>query len=391
MKEQQELKPKKPNILVRLVALLVTAALLLGALVLVVYRDELNLDALKRWFAYRHLETTESGEAAPFSHAGGNQVTFAYLENGVLMASDSGARYYSFSGELYAEEVWNLEHPVLTHSSRYGVAYDAGGQDLFVFQGVEEALHLTLDGGAELLSARVNDSGWLAVTAHGGGYRGYVTVYDSTYHTEDPQIQIRLSSTFVVDAAVSPDCQTVAIVTMGQEGGSFQTQIRFYPMDQREPSAVVSLGNTMVLELDYEDGLLWVLGEDQVSVVQEDGTIAGTYSLGRNYLKGCSLGGDGYALLLLGRYRAGAASQAVILGPDGTELASQALSSSVLAFDAAGRYVALLTGEDLDIYTSDFTPYSNLDHTQNARYLSLTDSGAALLANSQQAWLYLPT
>ena len=30
MKEQQELKPKKPNILVRLVALLVTAALLLG-------------------------------------------------------------------------------------------------------------------------------------------------------------------------------------------------------------------------------------------------------------------------------------------------------------------------------------------------------------------------
>ena len=147
----------------------------------------------------------------------------------------------------------------------------------------------------------------------------------------------------------------------------------------------------MVLELDYEDGLLWVLGEDQVSVVQEDGTIAGTYSLGRNYLKGCSLGGDGYALLLLGRYRAGAASQAVILGPDGTELASQALSSSVLAFDAAGRYVALLTGEDLDIYTSDFTPYSNLDHTQNARYLSLTDSGAALLANSQQAWLYLPT
>lgn len=49
MKEQQESKPKKPNILVRLIALLVTAALLLGALVLVVYRDRLNLDALARW------------------------------------------------------------------------------------------------------------------------------------------------------------------------------------------------------------------------------------------------------------------------------------------------------------------------------------------------------
>lgn len=390
MKEQQESKPKKPNILIRLIALLVTAALLLGALVLVVYRDRLNLDALARWFEYRNLETSESGEAAPFSHAGGKQADFAYLENGVLLTSDTGVRYYSFSGELYAEEVRSFEHPVMTHSGSCGVAYEAGGQDLFLFRGVEEAFHLSLDGEAELLSARVNDSGWLAVTSHGGGHRGTVTVYDSSYDTARPPIQINLSA-FIVDAAVSPDCQTVAIAVMGQEGGSFQSEIRFYPVDAQEPSAVVPLGNTMVLELDYEDGLLWVLGEDQVAAIQEEGTVAGVYTLGRDYLKGCSFGGEGYALLLLGRYQAGSAEEAVILGPDGAVLAAQNLAANVLDFDAAGRYVALLTGERLDIYTSDFTPYSSLDQIQNARYISLTSSGAALLANSQQAWLYLPS
>ena len=388
MKAQQESNGKKPNILVRLIALLVTAALLLGALALVVYRDELNLDALARWFEYRNLETSESGEAAPFSHAGGRQASFAYLENGVLMASDTGARYYSPSGELYAEEVRSLEHPVLTHSDSCGVVYDAGGQDLFLFRGVEEAFRLTLEGDGDLLSARVNDAGWLAVTAQESGYKGAVTVYDSTY--ERKIIQINLSSTFVVDAAVSPDCKTVAIVTMGQENGAFQSQIRFYPVDQKEPSATVSLGNTVALDLDYEDGLLWVLGEEQVFTIQEDGTVAGVYGLGRSYLKGCSFGGDGFALLLLGRYRAGPASQAVILGPDGEALAAQTLTSNVLDFDAAGRYAALLTGETLTICLSDFTGYGMLDHTQNARSVSLTDSGAALLANSQQAWLYLP-
>ena len=136
MNENQASNPKKPNILVRLIALLVTAALLLGALALVVYRDELNLDALKRWFDYRNLETSESGEAAPFSHAGGKQTAFAYLDNGVLLASDTGARYYSFSGELYAEEVRSFEHPVLTRSESCGVVYDAGGQDLFLFRGM---------------------------------------------------------------------------------------------------------------------------------------------------------------------------------------------------------------------------------------------------------------
>lgn len=127
MKEKEEgAKPQKSGFLVRLTALAATAALLLGALTLVVYRDRFNLDALRRWFEYRELETSETGEAEPFTHAGGEQASFAYLKNGVLMASATGARYYSFSGELYAEEVRNLEHPVLSASKEAGVVYDAG-------------------------------------------------------------------------------------------------------------------------------------------------------------------------------------------------------------------------------------------------------------------------
>ena len=368
MKEKEEgATPRRPGLLVRLTALAVTAALLLGALALVVYRDRFNLDALRRWFEYRELETSETGEAEPFTHAGGEQASFAYLKNGVLMASAAGARYYSLSGELYAEEVRNLEHPVLSASKEAGVVYDAGG---------------------ELLSARLNDAGWLAVTYQGGGHKGTDTVYDGTYTKEIIKINL---STFIVDAAVSPDCRTVAIVTMGQENGSFQSQIRFYPVDQKEPSATVPLGNMVVMDLDYEDGQLWVLGEDRVTTVSEDGSVTGSYSLGRNYLKGCSFGGDGFAVLLLSRYRAGSAGQAVVVGPDGTETASLTLPVNVLDLDAAGRYLALLSGERLEVYTSDLTPYSSLEHTQNARHLSLSDSGAALLANAQRAWLYLPS
>ena len=63
MNDRQEVPndKKKPNILVRLLAFLVTLALVFGAVTLVVYRDRLNLDALARWFEYRNLETSESG------------------------------------------------------------------------------------------------------------------------------------------------------------------------------------------------------------------------------------------------------------------------------------------------------------------------------------------
>ena len=108
MKDQttkQASASQKPNILVRLLALLVTAALALGALTLVVYRDQFNLDAVKRWLALRSVETDASGAAAPFTHAGGDSISFAYLEGGILQCSAAGAHYYSFSGDQSARPV----------------------------------------------------------------------------------------------------------------------------------------------------------------------------------------------------------------------------------------------------------------------------------------------
>ena len=380
---------KKPNILVRLLALLVTAALLLGALALVVYRDRFNLDAVKRWLAYRSMETTESGQATPFSHAGGSEMSISHLGGGILMSSATGARYYALDGTLYAEEVLPLDNPVLSVSRSTGVVYNAGGQALFVFQNGQEVSDLSLEEGINLLSVRPNDSGWLAVTAQQSGYKGAVTVYDSGHQ---PVIQISLSSTFVVDAAVSPDCKTVAVVTMDQEGGRFYSRLLLYPVDREEPSAQVDLGNIVCLDLDYESDQIWVIGEDELVIADPKGEEESrSYALGRYYLKGCDLEGDGFALLLLGQYRAGSATQALILDSQGQIVQSLALNSQVLDYSAAGNYWALLTGSDLTIRTSTGTEsYALLEDPQGARYADLSNDGSALLADAQQAWLYLP-
>ena len=266
MKDQttkQASASQKPNILVRLLALLVTAALALGALTLVVYRDQFNLDAVKRWLALRSVETDASGAAAPFTHAGGDSISFAYLKGGILQCSAAGAHYYSFSGDQYAEEVTPLSQPVLSASSSAGVVYDAGGESLFLFQDGQEAFSLDVDG--TLLSARVNDSGWLAVTAQQSGYKGSVTVYNVNSTSRKEIIQLNFSSVFVADAAVSPDSKTVAVITIGQENGSFFSQLLLYPVDSSEPSATLSLGNLAVLDLDYEAEQLWVLGRTACS------------------------------------------------------------------------------------------------------------------------------
>ena len=382
-------RQKKPNRFLRLLALLATSALVLLAMVLVIYRDTINVDTFKHWLAYRNMDTGTTGETDPFSHAGGDKLSIAYLDSGIVTASAAGAHYYTLDGEHLAEEVLSMENPVLTSSRTTAVVYDAGSQSLFAFRNSQEYFSLSLNGGADLLSARPNDGGWLAVTAQQSGYKGAVTVYD---RRGEPVIQISLSSTFAVDAAVSPDGQTAAVVTIGQQDGVFFSRLLLYQVNQQEPFAQVDLGSLTVLDMDFDEGVVWLLGEDRLLTVSllPEGQQVQTYYISPNYLKGCSLGGDGFAFLLVGRYRSGGATQALRIDSSAQAVQSIPLNSQVLDYAAAGDTCALLSGSQLSLYNAKLEQFADVGNTQAARKVALSANGSAVLANDQYAWLYIP-
>ena len=375
---------KQQNIFKRLLTLMVTAALIFGGLFLALNWDRYNLDALKRHMMLREIETGISGEAEPFTHGGGNNFSAAYLPDGLIMASSTGVRYYTFSGKQYSEHVVPMEHPVVTSAGGYAVAYDAGGTELWLYHGGEEVFSHSLEG--ELLSVRPNESGWLAVTSQESGYKGSVIVYNAKY---EPVFRLNRSSTFVVDAMVSPDGKRVAVITIGQTEGRFSSRLLVFRLDSEEPEREIPLGNMAVLEMEYEKGQLWVAGENTLVRIPTDTWTSDVRSFGHSYLKGVSFGGNGFAMVMLGHYRVGSADQVLIVDADGTEY-EMTPNGQVLDYDAAGGYVCLLSSRGLNIYTKDLDRYRSMEQTQNGRYVALSDNASAMLASRQQAWMYIP-
>lgn len=378
---------KKPNILLRLITFLLSLAILLGAVALVVYRDRLNLDALVRWVQYRTLETNETGQAEPFFYGGGTAVDLGCLDGALLFSSQNGVRLFTNLGDELVNDVFTLSNPVQNTSGRLGVVYDMGGQELRAYDSRGQVFSLTLEEGYGLLSARPNDAGWLAVTAQQSGWRGVVTVYNSEF---SPQMSLRYSSSFAIDAVLSPDSGTVAAVTMGQDGTSFESQLVLYHVGQEEPAATLSLGNTTVLDLAHSGSAVRVLGESSLLLAASDGSQVVSYNFSDRYLKGYDLGGDDFSLILLGRYRAGTASELLVIGDDGLLISRLDPDAQILDLSAAGRYFAVLTSQRLDIYTKDLTLYASLEDIQGAQSIQLRDDGSVLLADGESAWLYLP-
>nr|WP_317325144.1 DUF5711 family protein [uncultured Flavonifractor sp.] len=383
---------KRPNRLLRLLAFLLTVALVLGAVVLVVNYDKLNFDAVKRWFSYRSLTKGDSGQAESFPIDVDGTSTFASLNGDVLACSATGVRLYSGSGQVYVDRTVTMEHPVAVAAGRTALAYDAGGRTLLVCRDREEVFSLSLGEDEQVLSADVNDSGWLVVVTRASGYKGLVTVYDDQFTA---RMQIKVSEQFVTDAALSPDNRTVALLTVGLNDGMFTSEVELYPTsgsstEELSPQVSTPVGGEVILEMTWDDHGLWTLGESSISHLDDAGELTGSYSYGGRYLKGFSLGGDGIAVLLLGKYRAGSTAQLVAVDEQGGELAALPLDEQVLSLSAAGRYVGVLTADRLDIYTRELESYHTLDGTQSARKALQRDDGSVLLIGSRTARVYLP-
>ena len=251
---------KRPGRLVRLLAFLATLVLMAGAVALVANRDKLNLDGVRRWFNYRSLERSDSGQAESFSYDGGSASSFATLDDGLLVCSTASIRLYSGSGTLYVDQPVSMEHPVIHSTEHSAVVYDAGGRDLFVFSGKEQVFSLSLKEDESLLSARLNpDGSSLVVAAQESGYKGAVTVYGSDFQ---PIMRIKLSSRFVSDAVLSPDGTAVALVTLGVEGSAFASTLELYQLSRSEedisPDSTCSLGNDVPLDLTWKSDGIWV-------------------------------------------------------------------------------------------------------------------------------------
>lgn len=382
---------KKPNLILRLLAFLLTLVLLVGAVALVVFRDSLNLDALKRYFTYRSLARSDSGQTESFQYHAGSRGGFDRVGDDLLVWSTSGVGIYSTGGVAYIDEPLTLHRPMADRGGGSAVVYDSGGTALRLYRNREEILALDTDPGQEFLSAHLSSSGQLAVTSRDTGYKGVVTVYSAD---GAPIMGLKISTQFVMDGLLSDDGKTVAVLTIGQESSVFQSALSLYSIDAVEgdpPFAVCPLGNNVILDTTFSGGAFWALGESGLVTVGADGGLLGQYDYTGRYLKDYALDGDGFASLLLGKYRAGSSTSLVTVDDQGDEIASLELEEQVLDLAAAGRYVAVLTAGEISIYTKDLKLYAALDNTTGARSVVLREDGTAFFIGSDSARLFIPT
>lgn len=373
-------KSKKRFLWLTLVALLAMIAVVLSILY-----DRGEFDGLRRRVLYAKAQKDENGCAQLYRYASGQSGSFASLEGSLATVSMHQISVLDEAGKSVYEQAVKFQTPTLVRSADRAAAYDVGGKTIYVLSA--KGLVCQVDTAGEILSVALNASGYLTVTSNESGCKAAVRVYDAS---GQPVFAYRSADRFIMTAALSADSRTLAAVTMGQSSGVFTSYVVFYRINSEAALTTSALTGSLIYDLFPMGDRFCAVMEEQLCFLDHDGEVCAAYSYGGDYLRRVDCGGDGYAALLLGRYRNGTQHRIVTVGSDGSALAALDVDGEVLSISAAGRYVAVLFSDHMTIYDKTLTECARLDAVSEARQVLMRADGSAVLAGSTAASLYLP-
>ena len=294
---EEDEAPRKGGRLRRFGIFFLVLAAVLGVVLVAAYRDGTGFDALRRLCSYGSGE--ESTAEAQYDYDASDSNRFAVLGDSLVVLSDTKLQVLARGGE----EIWStsvrMSAPALETGGGRAVAYDVGGTELYVVDEGGEILTLTAPEDAPYFSARLNEDGWLAVTTELPGYKGGVTAYNSQ-GTE--VFSLTASDRFVIDARVTDDDNTLAVVTLGQENSVFVSNMVLYSLETAgnvDPAADYDVTDGLVAAVGEQDGQLVTVSDTCLTYASPAGEVRATYSYAGSYLREYDLHGDGFTALLL--------------------------------------------------------------------------------------------
>lgn len=303
----------KPNQQKQILVASLTILLILAALFVFLYRDEIFGSGSDKYDEASGIKDSE-----PFTYENGSNQSFALQGDRLAIASSTGLQILDKDGNTVSRQVFSMGQPCVSTGGNSSIFYDVGGTTLRGYFGNE---YKELDTAGEIVSVSVNSSGYLAVVSNETGYKGSVTVFSSS----GEEIYKWYSGTgYTLDAAVMPSSDRLAVLCVEGSG----TVIHFFKLDEEEEYALASIPAELAYDMgvNESDGI-FVLSSTAIHFINKNGEVENSFTFGDYYLVDYNFS-EGFCAAVLSKYISGSQVTIKTFSPSGKELGSADLSYS---------------------------------------------------------------
>jgi hypothetical protein len=345
-----------------------------------------NSDALLRAFSYMRDQKDAQGQLKQLEFISTAKSAYADYEGGIAVAASTGIEIIGRNGETVLSYPVDFDSPAIESSGKRVLAYDIGGTSALCFEGGKKILDIASD--EAIISAHMNDDGWIVLTTEASGYKALITVYNADM---EAVYRYYSSTAYVVSAVVDPGNRTMTAASVLYDESGFQSKLVRFRFDSEAPEAEGYIEDRVPLAIKtYSDNRSCVVTESAIYFLDEELRTTAQYDYGSAYLKNAVLTGEAGPVLFLGEQRTGTKARVVSLSTDGKVLANSEVARELLDISAAGSYIAMLYADCAEILTASLQQESRTESSNNARRIIMRDDGTALLVSSGEARLFVP-
>lgn len=344
----------------------VTLLVILTALLIFLYRDELfgssgNYDA-------------DSGisSSEPFAYENGSVQSFALMGKRLAIASSSGLQLLDEDGKTLSRQVFSMDNPCVCAGGDSCLFYDVGGTALRAFFGAEECIEM--DTKNAIIAANVNSAGYFAVTTEESGYKGSVTVYDSSGKAIYKWYS---GSGFVLDAVVTPDNKRLAVLCVEGSGSI----VHFFKLTDEDEYSSAAMPSELCFEMGCSDnGSIYVLSDEALHFLDKNGSEDNSFRFEDNYLLDYEFS-ENFCAIAFSKYISGSEVTILSFASNGRELGNATLPYSPISLSSQKSKLLVFGTAGIIIYSQDMDPLKESEPVSGYKNAVLMpDSDVLLLA-----------
>ena len=361
----------------RILTAVLTALLIVLALIVFAFRDALTEEGLRKSLK----KNGAASDREAFTYETGAEQVFAAAGDGLAVASSSSVQLLDAKGQTVFKQVVSFETPAVFACGDRALFCDLGGTGCIVAGTDGESKSLGVPAGdsdRRLLSASMNESGWIALVTAEPGYKALVSVYNADC---EKQYEWWSGSAYVLRAAVSPDNRHMAVLCADKSG----TLLRLFALNSEELQAELGFPNELFYDVSYLDsGALCVIGDPGVAYVSAEGKLKAQYRTEGSFLLDYALTSD-FVTLFVSDYRSGGGGTLLTLDGKGGVLGTAALERDVISLSARGKQLLVMTGDSLVLYDQALVRQYANDTLMTAKRAILRSDGDILLLSAYAA------
>jgi len=361
MEETKKLKKSKKRIIISALLIVLT----LSAVLLFAFADKI--------FAQSQGEIADISEI-PFSYESGTLQSFELAGDGLAVVSSSSAQLFDASGTSAAKRIVSFGSPAVSASRHGALFFDIGSRNCFIMNLNGEIKDLDVSG--SIISANMNDSGYITVITEEAGYKALVSVYDSNL---DELYRWYSGSGYAIKAVVAPDGRHFAVLSITAQG----SEIHIFAFTSETERGRIKYDNLLLLDFYFMgNSQICAIGEGGFYFSNTKGEDVGSFGFGGMHICDYSFDSTDFAAVFLSAYRNGAGGKLLTVSAEGTRLGEIDIEKDVVSMSSIGRSLLVMSPAGLILYSRELNVQREVSTLMTSQSALLRPRGDVLLSSS---------